>query len=176
MSQYGRKATASGSARSLSASRAHSDCGVQVVALVVEKLVEGLLLFPREPDEVRARPIRKVEEVLGVRTADVLGGSRFVEPLGGVLANRLEEPVARHVLTTLRHDERGLDEAPDQVEGACIVAVQADRGDCLEREAAGEHRERRQHRALLVRKELVAPVERRSEGLVPWIGDSAPRA
>ena len=86
--------------------------------------------------------------------------------LAGVLAYRLQQPVARDTVVLRGNDERGVDQAADQFERAHLVAVEADRGRRLEREAAVEDSEPRQQRLLLRREQLVAPVHRLAQRLV----------
>jgi hypothetical protein len=92
--------------------------------------------------------------------------ARLGEPLGGVLAHRLEQPVARLAgLVVLGLDQRPLgqpqDEARDRARRQAVAA--ADRFGRREREAAGEDRQPPQQRLLLAGQQGVAPVERRAQ-------------
>ena len=50
--------------------------------------------------------------------------------------------------------------------GRARIGGDSDRS--FQREIAGEHTEPTQDRALFFREQLIAPVERRAERLVPW--------
>src|SRR5581483_11849425 len=72
------------------------------------------------------------------------------------------------------NDERGVDQAADQLERANLVAVEAARGRRIEREAAAEDGEPTQQRLLLRAEQLVAPVHRLTQRLVARRGKPPP--
>src|SRR3990170_3450527 len=104
--------------------------------------------------------------------APALGG----EALLRVLPDGREEPVPRCAVPRPRDNERRLDQAGDKLVGARNVAVRADLGDRVESKSSGEDGQRRQQLALVRLEQLVAPVDRRPERLVAWLGQPAPRA
>ena len=77
------------------------------------------------------------EEPLGMPSPRRLG-AELLQTLGGVLANRLEQAVPRLALRSPNEEERGVCEALHEVQGAALVAVDADRRDGLERRSATE--------------------------------------
>ena len=96
-----------------------------------------------------------------MRSSRLLGG-RPVEPLRRVLPDRLEQPVA-HLAAPLVGDRRATrpTRRSTSVERALVVAVEADRRDGVEREAAREDGEpARAASCSSGREELVAPVHR----------------
>src|SRR5687767_8631386 len=93
-----------------------------------------------------------------------------VESLRRILADRLQEAVPSRAVPCHRHDEGRLDESADELFGARKVAVRADRGDRVETERPGEDGESCQQLTLVRLEQVVAPVNRRSERLVPWRG------
>ena len=86
--------------------------------------------------------------------------------LAGVLAYRLQQPVARDAVVLSGNDERGVDQAADQLERQHPVVLEADRSCRLEREAATEDGESLQQRLLLWAEQLVAPVHCLAQRLV----------
>ena len=136
--------------------------GAQIPALWLERCHP--LLQRRQLG--RLRSLDEAEHVL--RQPPLRPGllALVADPLARVLAHRLQQPVARDTVVLLGNDERGVDQAADQFERALRVAVEADRGRRLEREAAAEDREPRQQRLLLWGEQLVAPVHRLAQRLV----------
>ena len=91
------------------------------------------------------------------------------EPLARVQPDRLEQPVAPLASAFVRGDERLLDEAREHV-GALrdIEAGSAAHGlDRVQLEAAGEDAESAQQHPLVRLEQIVAPLERRLERLLP---------
>ena len=87
------------------------------------------------------------------------------EPLGGKLADRLQhpEPIAGSSYETLVH------ERAEHVDPGV-----ADDFRRLERAAADEHRKTCEERLLVPREEVVRPLDRRAQRLLPGIGVAAP--
>ncbi len=85
-----------------------------------------------------------------------------------VCARGVEEPVAHHGAEWTGRDHRLGDEAVDGAEDPGAIDAHAchDRHRRIDREMADEHGEPSQHRALEVRQQLVAPIQRRLQGLL----------
>src|SRR4029077_20102925 len=96
-----------------------------------------------------------------------LAGS--VEPACGVAPDRLEEPVAPRPVAILARHERLLDQVGEEerdLHGLETVAG-TDLLGGLEREPARKDREAAEQRAFLGGEQVMAPVERRLERLLP---------
>ena len=115
---------------------AHGSAQVVVVAL---QWIEPLLAAP-DPDQMRLRLLGEGQEVLGVAPPPCFGSGRLLEPLGCVLADRLEHP---EPVALADANEALVDERLERVE-VCV----ADLLRRLERPAAGEHGEAREQRLL----------------------------
>ena len=85
----------------------------------------------------------------------------LAELLGRVLADGVEQPVARCPVLLLDHHERLVDEAAEHLQLAVAHGL-----ECGQVEAAGEGAEAPEQRALVVVEQVVAPVERRGERLL----------
>ena len=97
------------------------------------------------------------------------GLARVVEPLARVQPDRLEQPVAPLASALVRGDERLLDEAREHVGAPRDVetGAGADGFDRAELEAAGEDAEPPQQHPLVRLEQVVTPLERRLERLLP---------
>ena len=137
--------------------------GVEVVVLEVEAC-EPHRPFPG--DEGGRCLLGEPEEEVEVPAANGVALTRLDESFARVLADGLEQAVAAALVVDLH--ERLVDQPGDQLEHRVRVdqIVGAHGLGRLEREAAGEHREPAQHRALLVVEEVVTPRDRRFEGLL----------
>src|SRR5262245_47117250 len=91
--------------------------------------------------------------------------TRLCESLRRVLSNRLQQPEARLGAILIERDERLAHEVLQEIEHAMPGARHRLR--CVEREAARKDREPLEQRLLLGREEIVAPVEGRSQRLLP---------
>ena len=90
--------------------------------------------------------------------------------LGGVLTDHLEQPVARDTFTLVALHQRLRDQRPEQLERVELVDADAhgDRDRRVEVEAADAHRQAIEQRALVVGEQVVGPVDRGPQGLVPF--------
>ncbi len=128
----------------------------QVRRLAVEQRRVALLLGERErPGRVPPGERRRL--------------AGLVEPFARVEANRLEQAVAPLAPAFVRGDERLLDEPREHVGAAGHVepVAGADRLDGGELEAAGEDGEPAEEHPLVGLEQVVAPLERRRERLLP---------
>ena len=104
-----------------------------------------LVAEPLEPpwylacfDAERVAGLSQFEEVPGMRCGDLVRVPSLREVLCRILAHRLEQAVAHLAAAFLGVDERGVDQALDQLERALIVTLRT-HGRCgREREAARE--------------------------------------
>jgi len=107
----------------------------------------------------------KVAVVVPHRTAVI----RLLELLLRVLADGVELPVALHVTASLDHHERFVDQAQQRRQR--LAALDGlNRG---ERESTAEHRKTPEERCLVWFEQLVTPVDRPAQHLVPRRGPSA---
>ena len=90
------------------------------------------------------------------------------QTLGRILPNRFQKSVARGVFTLEKNHQRFLDETRHQIEHFRFIDVarRAHGFRRLEREAAREHRQMIEQPLLLVREQLVAPVDGRPKRLM----------
>jgi hypothetical protein len=104
--------------------------------------------------------------------------ARLVQPLAGVLAHRLEQPVADRATVALDAHERLLDQATEQLEDRAsserLSAAYLLGG--REAEGTGEHGEPPEQHALVGAEQLVAPGECRRERPLPRKRRAAARA
>jgi hypothetical protein len=92
----------------------------------------------------------------------------FGQPVGGILADRLQEPVAGLAVALLGDDQRLVHQAPQAAQqvAAGEGAAVGDRPRRLQAEAAGEHGEPPQDDPVTLGQQVVAPLDRRRQGLV----------
>jgi hypothetical protein len=90
------------------------------------------------------------------------------QSLDGVLANRLEQTKTRRACNLLTDDQRLVHQPPEQVHDGVVGidegVLAADRLGCLQGPPARKDRQTSIHHLLGRRQEVVAPVERRSQG------------
>jgi hypothetical protein len=93
----------------------------------------------------------------------------FGELLQSVSAGCVQQTIARTGVIDVRHDERLRDQAGNSVNHVRRGGLGArhDRADRLQVEGAGEDRQAAEQHPLGLRQQLVAPIERRPQGLVP---------
>ena len=80
-----------------------------------------------------------------------------------VLAHRLVQAVTRNTTDVVPDHQRLVDERREKVQG---FRCAADRLNVFQRESAGEHAEAPEQRPLVLRQQLVAPVDRSLERLM----------
>jgi hypothetical protein len=122
---------------------------------------------PRHP--VRFEPLAQLPVVVGVAPRYRIRLTAFDEFFDGVCPRRLEQAVVRGGVIALGRDERLGDQLRNTVDDLRRSDLGA-RRDCACRrqaKAAGEDREATQHHALGFGEQLVAPIERRPQRLVP---------
>src|SRR5919201_6567359 len=113
------------------------------------------------PSEIWLRFLRQGQEALGVALPHLLGLVRLFDSRGRVLADRLEHPKAFVGVA----EEALVDERLEEVE----VGV-GDFFGRFERAATREDGEPGEELPLFRREEVVAPLDRRSECLLPRVG------
>ena len=89
------------------------------------------------------------------------------EPLACVLGDRFEHAEARLAADTAVGQHQALVEESGQCVQHRPLGVVTNRLECLERRAPGEHRLMREQRLFRVGEEVVTPVERRPQGVLP---------
>ena len=89
------------------------------------------------------------------------------QAIGRVFADCLEQAIAHATAVLLRSHERRVGERFDEVERSVLVACEADCGCGGDREAADEDRKPGEEGALIGCQEVVAPVERLTQRLLP---------
>ena len=94
--------------------------GSQVVVVATQPLHPNGLLGAPNPDP---RLLRKREKAFGVATPKDAGLFPSLEPLRGVLPDRLEQPVAHLPRLLLGDDERRVDQAADELDRALVIAA-----------------------------------------------------
>ena len=94
----------------------------------------------------------------------------------GILANRLEQAIARPPASRFDDDKRLVDEGRNEIEHLTGIhrPVGAYRLGGIERPTAAEHRQPPQHRLLAPRKQPVAPVDQRFQCLLARKGRATP--
>ncbi len=121
--------------------------------------LEGRIrLVDRLTGELADKPFAEAGEVLGVPPAELACETGSLEPFDGVLANRLEHPVAPIVRSP---DETAVAEPRQR------FALPADDLDGVGREAARERAEAREQRLLDRAQQVVAPADRRAQRSLP---------
>ena len=126
-------------------------------------------------EEKRLGLLGEGDAVAQVPAADGVALARFGEALLGVLANRLEHPVARRgECFALDAEHRLVVQRRQQREHRVLVVSCGDMDGGGERTAACEHREPAKQLLLRRREMVVAPVHRRLQRLVPGQGAAAP--
>ncbi|MBM2822290.1 MAG: hypothetical protein HW413_1036 [Thermoleophilia bacterium] len=118
----------------------------------------------RRGEALLVGPLREREEVVEVPLADGLLLFTFLEPLGRVLADRLQHPEARSVVLVPTANEVLVEEGLKRVG----VGARNVLGGLIG--AAGEDGESAEELLLVVREKVVAPFDRRPQGLLPGIG------
>ena len=164
-SQKGASATQRRSASRGSRASKRVECRAEVRGLALEPRRIALPLGERErPPRVALRQCRRLAGV--------------VEPRACVDADRLEQAVAIAAVAVFDRDERLLDEPREHVGDLARVEVVARAHvlDRLELEAAREDRQAPEQRPLVGLEQLVAPLERRGQRLLPRRRRMAPAA
>ena len=140
---------------------------------IVEGCPEVVLLFP-EPgqqlstagaqDERRWSLLEQREVVVGVTAGERIGLAGLVQPFARILADRLEHPVALG-----REAEQALlDQRLQRVDVGAADLLGGVQGA-----AAGEDREGADDALLFLGEQVVAPVDRRPQRLLPRVGVAA---
>ena len=114
---------------------------------------------------------RARHEVVGVRTPQHFGLIALVQPLGGVLAEWLEQPIAcGHTISPHDENERLRNQAGKKVQHVSGLDARAGahRFGRLNCEATHEHRQPIEQELLVRRQQTVAPVERGTQRSMPW--------
>ena len=116
--------------------------------------------------ELRRRSRAQAQAEIEVARAGSVRLARFIEPVLGILADRLERPVAAGL--GLQADERFLDQRGQEFQHVCDVEPRsgADSFGPLQRPAAGKHGESPEQRALYQVQQIVAPVDQRAQRLL----------
>src|SRR4051794_29969376 len=117
---------------------------------------------------MRPRLLRQGQEEVTVTGAHRVLLTRRGQSLEPVLAQRLEQPVADGALTVLDADQRLVDQRAELIEHPLgLHTVARAYVLCrLEREAAREHAQAAQQQPLAGGEQVVAPVQRRAQGLL----------
>ncbi len=109
--------------------------------------------------QLRLGPLGQREVPVGM-TAPGLVRIELLQPLRGVLPHGLEQVVPGLAFRPPYEEERCVREALDEIDGPRLVSGQADLRHCRERRAAAEHGKAGEHSSLVIREQVVAPVER----------------
>ena len=118
---------------------------------------------------VTARAFEPPAKVLRMPTFDDVDFAGFGEIFQRVGSRGLEQPVTRFGPACIGKDHRACNELGEQI-GDCLFVdrgVGHDRRGGFERKAAGENGQTPQDHAFLLRKQIMTPVERRAERLLP---------
>ena len=161
--------------------RPEGDAEAQCLRLVDrEERVERGLEVRRLAVEPRvvALPLGEIESPVRVASGKARRLTGLIEPFAGVEADRLEQPVAAVADAVVARDERLLDQPRQDVGDltpfeAVTGAHRLDRGEV---EAPGEDGQAAKERPLVVREQLVAPLEGRLERLLARRRRAAARA
>ena len=139
--------------------------GTDIGELGIEPLEPAQLL---RSEQCRLGLLRQLAVETGVAAADVIAVAALGQPLEGVLANRLQHPEAGLAAAMrLRPEQVVVQErlhSVDDVESG----PSDDRLCAFESEAADEHCEAREERLLLRAEKVVAPLDRGTQGPVPF--------
>ena len=130
----------------------------------------GQLAFARAAKRLPLTRGDQLSEELRVSPAQIRHFVRGGEPVVPVLAQRLQQAIARFAPHRLHHDERLVHEGRQDVEDA---VVGTDRLDGIEREGPGEHGQPPKQRGLGRVEQRVAPVDGFAQRPVPRHGRSA---
>ena len=93
--------------------------------------------------------------------------TELLQAVGRVLPHHFQQVVPCLAGRAADEQERRVRQALDPIQRAAFVTAEADLGDCRERRATPEHGEPGQQAAVLVRQQVVAPVEGLVERLLP---------
>src|SRR4051794_30626330 len=98
--------------------------------------------------------------------------SAFREPPEAIGACGVKEAIARHTLACIDRYQGLGDQTRQNVLDWLALAASNDPSNSIQSECAGKYRQLSQDRSLICRQKLIAPVERRRQGLMP--GESRP--
>jgi hypothetical protein len=154
--------------------------GGEVDVAVLERAPERRLqvvVFPLQPDEPAAligagemwlRLLRQRHEALHLPVLEELVLTGLLQALAGVQPYRLEEEATCRAVLLLHDHQRLVHQCRQQVEdlGGCDEIVRADGLRGIDGEPAGEDREPLQEALLRLGEQLIAPVQRRTQGAV----------
>ena len=129
----------------------------------------------RAPEELRLGTRHHLQVPVPLPAQRVVGFARLDESVARVLPHRLQLAVARLVSLGVR-DQQGLVHEPrEKVEHRVVLhrRTRADRFRGVQRSASHEDRQATQHRSLVLREQVVAPVDRLPQRLVARDGDAA---
>ena len=143
--------------------------GAPVLERVPERRTDVVVLRfePVEPDrrapgqQLGLRQLCELEEELGVLAPQLVRLTRVLESLERELADRLQHPEA---------GVREPDQAPVHQRLRYVQIGTADGLGRFQRAAAGKHREPREQALLVAREQVVAPCNRRPQGLLTRLG------
>ena len=117
----------------------------------------------------KRREVRRVARPCRVRRAGVAEACRTV------LADGLQDPVARPLTGVLDHHQRSLDQPLEELEGAPGVALGGHRCERGQREAAGEDGKLTKDSLLVRAEQPVAPIHRLAQRSMSRRGEAPPR-
>ena len=106
-------------------------------------------------------------KMFGVTAGDFLEFSRALQLLQGVEACGVEQAILSGFAARIRRHQRFGDKVRNTVENLRGTGIGSDGDRCFQRKLAGEDAQPTQYRALCFRKQLIAPVERCTERLMP---------
>src|SRR4051794_1687399 len=133
----------------------------EVVLLIAEPRQQ---LSTAGAQDERLSVLEQGKVVVGVAAGERIGLAGLVQPFARIVADRLEHPVA-----LVREAEQALfDQRLQRVE----VGV-ADLHDGVQGATAGKDREGAEDALLFLAERVVAPVDRRAQGLLPRVGVAA---
>src|SRR5713226_3534932 len=105
--------------------------------------------------------------IFRVASGDLLEFTRTLQLLEGVEARGVEETILSDLAARMGGDQRFADEVCDMLYNLGRTRIGCDGDRSFQREIAGEHAEPTQDRPLFFREQLIAPVERSAERLMP---------
>ena len=105
--------------------------------------------------------------IFRVTAGGLLEFARALQLLQGVEARGVEEAILSDFAARIGRDQRFADEVCDAIDDPGRTRIGGDGDRSFEREIASEHAEPAQDRALFFREQLIAPVQRSAERLVP---------
>ena len=105
-----------------------------------------------------------------------LGAGPLGEAFGGVLADRLQQPVPRRTVKVFGLDQALVHQGGQQVQHLPVrgAAYRGDRFGGLQGPAPSEDRQPVEHHPLLRAEQVVGPVDQGSQGLMARQGGTAP--